>query len=146
MQIPIFFNTENIIVIKNSTSYKHSILERGYRMRKFISLSILIMSIFGLLYHDAQAKRFGGGKSFGVQRSMQQYSRPMSSLSSAASTPFSSAKKWLAPLAGLALGGLLASLFMGHGLGSGILAWLAVGSIIFLLFNLIKRKNATCYF
>jgi predicted lipid-binding transport protein (Tim44 family) len=54
--------------------------------------------------------------------------------------PLSSAKKWLAPLAGLAIGGLLASLFMGHGLGSGILSWLVIGSILFLLFNLIRKK------
>jgi predicted lipid-binding transport protein (Tim44 family) len=99
---------------------------------------MIILCTFGLFFSDAQAKRFGSGKSFGTQRTMSHFSRP-SSLSNM-TQPFSSAKKWLAPLAGLAIGGLIASLFMGHGIGSSIISWLVIGSILFLLFNLIRKK------
>jgi predicted lipid-binding transport protein (Tim44 family) len=44
------------------------------------------------------------------------------------------------PLAGLALGGLLGSLFMGHGMGSALLAWLAVGVVIMLVRNFFRNK------
>lgn len=95
---------------------------------------------------DAQAKRFGGGGSFGVNRSASSFSHFNSSRSSMppiAPRPASTASKWLGPLAGVAAGGLLASLFMGHGggFGSGIFSWLLIGGLIFFVWRLFSNKT-----
>ncbi len=110
-------------------------------MRNFIWILLIVFMIVGLLVNQADARRFGGGKSFGFQRSASSFSRaseplrPM--LSNTTRTGFS---KWLGPLAGLAAGGLLAYLFMGHGLGSGLLTWLALAGIGFLIWNWLRNR------
>jgi predicted lipid-binding transport protein (Tim44 family) len=48
--------------------------------------------------------------------------------------------RWLGPLAGLAAGGLLASLFMGNGVGSGILSWLLVGGLFLVLLSFLRNR------
>ena len=109
-------------------------------MKIFLSLLIAIIS-FGFLIGEADAKRFGGGKSFGMNRSASNQSATRNA-AAPQTKPASTASKWLGPLAGLAAGGLLASLFMGHGLGSGILSWLMIGAIAFLAWRLISRLRA----
>jgi predicted lipid-binding transport protein (Tim44 family) len=108
-------------------------------MRKFFSMLIIIFVSFGIMISDAEAKRFGGGRSFGVQRSASSFSRPQPSMSQMP-RPASTASKWLGPLAGLAAGGLLASLMMGHGLGTGMLSWLAIAGVGLLLWSLFRNK------
>jgi len=109
-------------------------------MQKIILFLFIGIMTFGLLMETAEAKRFGGGKSFGYSRS---FSNNTSRTPSApVSQPGSRGNKWLAPLAGLAAGGLLASLFMGHGLGSGMLSWILVIAGAFLLWGFIKRFMA----
>ena len=44
-------------------------------------------------------------------------------------------------MAGLAVGGLLASLFMSNGIGSGILSWLLVGGLFLVLLSFIRNKR-----
>lgn len=106
-------------------------------MRHFFTWLLMLVVTGGLLLQNAEAGRFGGGKSFGMQRSAS-VSRLQSPLQTA--RPMSSPSKWLGPLAGLAVGGLLASLFMGHGLGSGILSWLVILGVGFFLWNLLRSK------
>ena len=108
-------------------------------MKKFISTLIIIFVAWGLLLSDADARRFGGGRSFGMQRSSSSYARPSMNPGAAATQP---GNKWLGPLAGLAAGGLLASLFMGHGLASGLLSWILVGGVCLLVFNWFARRNS----
>ena len=43
---------------------------------------------------------------------------------------------------GFLLGGLLASLFMGNGLGSALLSWLALGFVLVLIVNFVRRRQA----
>ena len=105
----------------------------------FLTLFIAIIS-FGLLLTDANAKRFGGGKSFGYNRSASSNNASRAA-PAAAAKPASSASRWLGPLAGLAIGGMLASLFMGHGLGTGILSWLMIAGVIFLGWRLFSRMR-----
>lgn len=98
---------------------------------------------FGFMVTQAEAKRFGGGKSFGYNRSVSNSGASNASRTAPQATkPPSTASKWLGPLAGLAAGGLLASLFMGHGLGSGILSWLILAGVIFLAWRLISRLRS----
>lgn len=108
----------------------------------FIALLFGLLTI-SLVITEAQAKRFGGGRSFGYSRSI---SKPAPSRATgaagaaAAQKPGSTASKWLGPLAGLAIGGLLASLLMGHGLGTGILMWLVIAVVAFLIWQLIRSR------
>lgn len=109
-------------------------------MSKILSFIFVVFCSFMLLFNHAEAKRFGGGKSFGMQRTLQHQPRsPLNNLSTHA--PASTAKKWLAPLMGLAAGGLLGYLFMSHGLGSGILTWLIIGGLILLIVQFFKRRT-----
>jgi len=106
---------------------------------------------------DAEAGgRVGGGKSTGMQKQNIQKEAPKApaqntvapagaATAGAAAAP-SGMSRWLGPLAGLAAGGLLASMFMGGGF-SGIkmmdillFAGLAFGA--FMLFRMYMRKKA----
>ncbi len=104
----------------------------------FLALLIGILS-FSFVVTDAQAKRFGGGKSFGSSRQAAAPSHANRGANQA-QKPASGASKWLGPLAGLALGGLLATLFMGHGFGSGMLLWLGIAVAAFFIWRLIRSK------
>ena len=103
-------------------------------MSKFLTLlvALVTLSVFAL---DADARRFGGGRTLGKQREAisQQQAAPkppaqqqQQSTASGTTTPAqqpSGASKWLGPLAGLALGAGLAALFLNNGI-SGLLAGL----------------------
>jgi predicted lipid-binding transport protein (Tim44 family) len=103
-------------------------------MRYFILVLFIFCISIGTILQTAEAARFGGGKSFGMNRAI---SSNRSYNSNYATPRQSSGNRWLAPLAGLAMGGLLASLFMGHGFGAGIMSWLLVGGVIFLIWRFI---------
>jgi predicted lipid-binding transport protein (Tim44 family) len=115
-------------------------------LRSFVSLLLVFLVTMGLVMQDAEAKRFGGGRSFGVQRSTSTLNRSASSGANFAQSKLnqagSTASKWLGPLAGLAAGGLLASLFMGHGIGSGILSWLVVGGLLLLVISFFRNRSS----
>src|SRR5436190_6473024 len=113
-------------------------------MRKWLlSLSLLICGV-ALVATDADARRLGGGRSVGAQRSVT---------APPASTPAKPAQQQAAPqaqpsrwgmlggiLGGLALGGLLGYFFGGNGLvGVLLLAVLAV-AVIFGLRALARRR------
>ena len=108
-------------------------------MRTFIFYLLITTLTFGLVVNEASAKRFGGGRSFGVQRSQ-------SSLFSSHTPQTKSfgqqvnTRKWGGVLGGLLVGGLLASLFMGHGLGAGLLSWLAIGALGVFLVGFFRKK------
>lgn len=89
------------------------------------SMAALVLSLTFVLPQPAEAKRFGGGGSFGKQKSMpaQQRQAPTQQ-QQAAQTPRQTAAagqaatgsaKWLGPLAGLAAGGFLAWMIFGEG-------------------------------
>lgn len=111
-------------------------------MRKFFALITVALLSFGLVVTDANAKRFGGGSSFGKQRQMTQPAKPVQA-PAAAPAPTPGGNRWLGPLAGLAAGGLLASLFMGHGFSginfTDILMVLLIGGGIFLVLRALRR-------
>lgn len=85
-------------------------------MKKILTLLTLAILSFGLAAFDAEARRFGGGKSIGKQReaiSPQAAPKPAQGAATAPASPAAGGSKWMGPLAGLAAGGLLAALFMG---------------------------------
>src|SRR5258705_5530773 len=100
---------------------------------KWIAILAAVFSL-GLLATDADAKRLGGGSSIGKQRSITPpASSPSATPQAPAATPGAPApqpsgmSRWLGPLAGLAIGAGLASMFMGNGFGG------AFGSILLML-------------
>lgn len=114
-------------------------------LRNFLSILLMVFVTVGLFMQDADARRFGGGRSFGISRSTSSFARTSPSMGqSAYRQPYgqtaSPMSRWMGPLAGLAAGGLLASLFMGHGVGSGILSWLLVGGLFFVLLSFLRNR------
>jgi predicted lipid-binding transport protein (Tim44 family) len=110
-------------------------------MRKIILMCILFCMTMACMVTTVEAGRFGGGKSFGMSRSISP-SR-YSNFGSTTQRSTTSTNRWLGPLAGLAAGGLLASLFMGHGLGAGMMSWLLVGFAIFFIIRLLKGMQSS---
>jgi predicted lipid-binding transport protein (Tim44 family) len=103
---------------------------------------------------DAEARRFGGGLSLGKQfkstpraalRQSQQAASGRSQAASGAAGRTSGASRWLGPLAGLAAGGLLASLFFGDGFeGLQIMDILLIGALVvggMMLFKAMRRGS-----
>ena len=118
-------------------------------MQKILALGLVLLLGASALTTDAYAKRFGGGKSFGKQREqISQPAAPRPASPAPAAAP-AGGRSWLGPLAGLAAGGLLASLFMGHGF-DGIkffdillLAGLAAG--VYVIFRKMRQTPPLQY-
>lgn len=125
-------------------------------------LIALVAALFagGLMLPDtAEAKRFGGGKSFGKQYSTprsapdRQTAQPPSrqqpgqQAAPGQRAPQSGASRWLGPLAGLAAGGLLASLFFGDAFdGFQIMDFLLIAALVFggfMLFKMLRKRGPT---
>jgi len=105
-------------------------------MKKLISIIIALVSL-ALAVEDAEAasRRFGGGGNVGKQRSgiTQQQAAPKAPAQAAPATPAqqpSGMSKWLGPLAGLAIGAGLASLFFNNGFGGALAGMLMVGLLV----------------
>ena len=126
-------------------------------MKRFLSIAMALC--IGLTMSlDANAKRFGGGKSSGAAPSHQtSQMAPSAGAGGAAATAGAAgaagaaakaggASRWLGPLAGIAAGGLLASMFMGGGFqGMQFFDILIMAVIAFLIFRFIaarRRKQA----
>lgn len=117
-------------------------------MQRFLSIALAMCLSLGLtMSFDAEAKRMGGGKSFGSAPSHQARQAPTQQTTTPATAgrqpaAASGASRWLGPLAGLAAGGLLASMFMGDGFeGLQIMDMLIFGLIAFLLFRFLAARR-----
>ncbi|MDB6051430.1 MAG: hypothetical protein JWR17_4176 [Pseudomonas sp.] len=118
-------------------------------MQRFLSI-VMVLCIGLTMSLDANA-RFGGGKSFGSAPSHQMRQAPSASPSAApgatgaaaaAARPAGGASRWLGPLAGLAAGGLLASMFMGGGFqGMQFFDILIMAVIAFVIFRFIAARR-----
>jgi predicted lipid-binding transport protein (Tim44 family) len=107
----------------------------------------------GLAVSDAEAKRLGGGKSFGMQRSApaQAPAKPATPPAAAPAQPAAQpaaagGSRWLGPVAGLAAGLGLAALFSHLGLGEELASFfmilLLVMATVFLFRLLARRRMA----
>jgi len=124
-------------------------------MKRFWMLLTIAFTAVSLFAATAEARRFGGGASFGKQRSFSQppIQRAPAAASAAAAQPAAqpqpAGNKWLGPLAGLALGAGLGALFAGGGLngamGGIMLAVLIAGAVMFLFAMFRKAQQATRY-
>jgi predicted lipid-binding transport protein (Tim44 family) len=114
----------------------------------FVSLSFAVP--------DAEARRMGGSKSFGMQRTAptKQQAAPTSQPSQTAAAPAKPAgtaaaapkrNSWMGPLAGLAAGLGLAALFSHLGMGEEMASFLMLALLAmaaFMLFRFFMRRNA----
>lgn len=116
--------------------------------RIFISLFALFIS-FNFVIQEAEAKRFGSSKSFGMQRNApaKQNVTPTPQRQQSAATPTTAPKKsgWMGPIAGLAAGLGLAALFSHLGMGEEMANFLMLALLALVAFMLIRyfmRRNA----
>lgn len=114
-------------------------------MQRFLSIAMALC--IGLtMSFEANAARFGGGKSMGSAPSHQSRqatpTTPAAAPTAAGRPAASGASRWLGPLAGIAAGGLLASMFMGDGFqGMQIFDILIMAVIAFLIFRFIAARR-----
>lgn len=114
---------------------------------RLLSIALLFTATLFMVVQDADARRFGGGRSMGRSSNFSAPARPAQPSQASRSNPqqnrSSGASRWLGPLAGLAAGGLLASLFMGDGFqGIQFMDILIIGGLIFGGFWLFRRIKA----
>src|SRR5688572_7578643 len=122
-------------------------------MSRLVSVLTALIA-FSFVFDAEAARRMGGGSSIGKQREaispnqaaprtppqQQQQAAPAKQAQPAAAPQPqpSGMSKWLGPLAGLAIGAGLASLFMNNGLGGALAGILLVAAIAFGLFMLAR--------
>ena len=114
------------------------------------ALIALFAAVVGLGFAvgDAEARRLGGSKSFGMQRSApaptKQATTPATTPQPAATQPAAGGNRWLGPVAGLAAGLGLAALFSHLGLGeelaSLVMILLLVAAAVFVFRLLMRRR------
>ncbi|WP_192035533.1 Tim44-like domain-containing protein [Halomonas sp. YLGW01] len=116
-------------------------------MRNIFVLILATFMSLGLAVDHAEAKRLGGGKSFGsYSRSADSTAAAPSRGATAGSTgarqPSRGLSRFAGPLAGLLAGGLLASLFFGGAFDElRLMDMLLVAGVAFLLFRLFARRR-----
>lgn len=113
-------------------------------MKWLFGLCVLALGVV-LAVPEAEARRFGGGRSIGIQRNVQKAppaatpakpAQPQQQAQNAAS-----GSKWGPILGGLALGGILAYLFSGQGL-AGLLLIVLLAFAAVMAFRLLAQRRA----
>lgn len=120
-------------------------------MKRFLMLLTIALTSLSLFAATAEARRFGGGGSFGKQRTMTPQPAPKAPAAAPApapgaapaAAPAPAGNKWLGPLAGLAIGAGLGALFAGGGFGGmgGILMALLAAGAVMLLISRFRRQQ-----
>ena len=113
-------------------------------MKRMLFFVLAALIGLGLVMSEAEA-RMGGGQNLGRQSPSYSHQYTQSRPATPTAPPASGASRWLGPLAGLAAGGLLAALFMGHGFEGiqlmDILVLLGVGFGIYLLIRVLRGRS-----
>lgn len=117
-------------------------------MKRFPRLILALFACFltcALTIDDAEARRIGGGRSFGMQRNISKSPTRQSPAQNQAAAAQPKKNSWAGPLAGLAAGlglGMLAShLGLGEGFGSVLLILLLVAGAAFLFSMFAKKRK-----
>jgi predicted lipid-binding transport protein (Tim44 family) len=115
-------------------------------MKRILMILILALTCMSFLSNLAEAKRFGGGGSFGKSRAIPtRQAQRTPDAAPAPSTP--SGNRWMGPLAGLAIGAGLATMLSGGGLGgfgsgmSSILMILMLAGLAMFLFSKFRKSQ-----
>lgn len=116
----------------------------------FLTLIVAVLS-FGFGVPEAEAKRLGGGSSFGMQRQATPQQAPRQPAATqtpaSAATPAAAPKRsWMGPVAGLAAGLGLAALFSHLGLGEEMASFMMIlllAVAAFFIFRLLFLRGGT---
>jgi predicted lipid-binding transport protein (Tim44 family) len=114
----------------------------GDMMKWLFGFCVLALGVV-LALPEAEARRFGGGRSIGIQRNVQKAppaATPAKPAQPQQAAP-AAASKWGPILGGLALGGILAYLFSGQGLAAILLVALLVFAAV-MAFRLLAQRRA----
>ena len=121
-------------------------------MKTILTVVLALLTVTVLTIPDAEARRLGGGSNLGRQTTMPRQAQTPAAAPTQAQRPGAAApaaggaSRWLGPLAGLAAGGLLASLFFGGAFeGMAGMDWLLIGALAigaFFLFRAMRRRAA----
>jgi predicted lipid-binding transport protein (Tim44 family) len=132
-------------------------------MKKLMLAFAVLVLALGMFVESAEARRLGGSRSFGMNRSSPAMSREATpsrpttptqnatqstapASAPAASAPRAGASRWLGPIAGLAAGIGLAALLSHFGMGEGVANFLLIALVamaaIFLLRRLLGGRPA----
>jgi predicted lipid-binding transport protein (Tim44 family) len=111
-------------------------------MKWLFGMCVFALSVV-LAVPEAEARRFGGARSLGVQRNVQKAppaATPAKPAQPQQAAPAATGSRWGAILGGLALGGLLAYLFSGQGLAALLIfALLAFAAV--MAFRLLAQQR-----
>jgi predicted lipid-binding transport protein (Tim44 family) len=120
-------------------------------MRKTLVALCAAFLTLGLASVDVEAKRLGGGSSFGMQRATPRpaapfpaqnavpVQRPQPAMTPQAQVPQPAGmSRWLGPIAGIAAGIGLAALFSHFGLGEGFASLMAIALIVFAAIFVVR--------
>src|SRR5690606_37321149 len=120
-------------------------------MKSFATVLTVLFTCLTLFSTTAEARRMGGGGSFGKQRAVPtQPQRAPDAAPRQANPPAQTppqqqqGNRWLGPLAGLAIGAGLATMFSGFFGGAGgsiLLAILAAGLVLFLIRRFMRPRQ-----
>jgi predicted lipid-binding transport protein (Tim44 family) len=119
-------------------------------MKKWLSLLALVMTLgLGFAHVDAEAKRLGGSRSFGMQRQAPPAKAPTNAASAspaagAAAAGATKGRSWMGPIAGLAAGLGLAALASHLGFGEGMGNILMIGLLVMaavMAFRFFAARN-----
>ena len=107
-------------------------------MKKWLSLLAVVLTLgLGTAHLDAEAKRLGGSRSFGMQRQVAPTPKAPSAAPAAAAGTAGAAgaaagksRSWMGPVAGLAAGLGLAALASHLGMGEGFANMLMIGLLV----------------
>jgi predicted lipid-binding transport protein (Tim44 family) len=125
-------------------------MTNGFTMKRILISLFAVFISFAFAMPDAEARRMGGSKSFGMQRTApaKQQASPttppkQSTAAPAQTTP--QKRSWMGPIAGLAAGLGLAALFSHLGMGEEMASFLMLALLAmaaFMLFRFFMRRNA----
>lgn len=123
-------------------------------MKKLLTFVVATFIGLGMLAHDAEARRLGGGGSFGMSRStapVQKAAPAPTTPANAAAAPGAAAtgaaaaarpagaSRWLGPIAGLAAGIGLAALLSHFGMGEGVANFLMILLLVMAAVFIFRR-------
>lgn len=123
---------------------------RSLLVKTFLISLFAVFLSFAFVTQDAEARRMGGSKSFGMQRTApaKQEAAPTAAPKQTTATPTQATpqkRSWMGPLAGLAAGLGLAALFSHLGMGEEMASFLMLALLAmaaFMLFRFFMRRNA----
>jgi len=122
-------------------------------MKTLALLAVIVTLSLTFTIGDAEAKRLGGGQSFGMQRQMTPPAKAPTAAPAAAPSPTIAGaapqaqpkRSWMGPLAGLAAGLGLAALASHFGFGEGLASMLMIGLLVMAavaVVGFIMRRRA----